>query len=664
MMRAATRFQTSLDRLMAHSDRDVRLQAARCVGRLTGPAILARLRDLAEDADPLVRREALRTLAAKGPLAGRTTLRRAFDEETDLECRRAALAGLVTVRDEAIRPALRRLIRNPDAFIYEQSPASQASRQALCCEAVQALAVVGDASAVPDLLSLLDRHVSPSLDDAVIRTLAELGESGRAAIGHLVREAPTHRARSAVDALAGCADEGQADALAMFLSHEDDGVRLAAAGSLARLAPSHSALLRRTEDPSPAVRALVAEHAGPTMPPILALMLDDAEPEVAAAALGALAHLPAEARSADLLWRVRGKLRSGHPAVGCRAAETLAAIDPEAAWIDLGERLADPNAAISVRVAAARVLSRVGGIGAVPTLAAQLFAGEEELRRGVLDALATLARDHGAVPAVLPLFLGVLTHGPEARRRAGLAEDHAVWSEDAPLRAREAAPEVVARVRREVATRVAELPDADVARALAAIVLATDATDLRAIAATSLARVCETLKAAPAPAVEAARSLLEEPEASLRLAGLRTLASAHGLGGADAIVACLDDADPSLRACAIRWIGVHGPKLDPVTAERLEARLGDRNASVRLAAMHTIARREGERAAGRLIDAAVLAGDESMPAVASCLGLLPPETLEHELARRLATASSRDRQLALLRLSDAILSARDHAVAA
>jgi hypothetical protein len=38
--------------------------------------------------------------------------------------------------------------------------------------------------------------------------------------------------------------------------------------------------------------------------------------------------------------------------------------------------------------------------------------------------------------------------------------------------------------------------------------------------------------------------------------------------------------------------------------------------------------------------------------------------VEHELARRLATASSRDRQLALLRLSDAILSTQDHAEAA
>jgi hypothetical protein len=529
---------------------------------------------------------------------------------------------------------------------------------------VQALAVVGDASVVPDLLGLLDRHVSASLDDAVIRTLAELGESGRAAIGRLVREAPVHRARSAVEALAGCADDGRTDALAMFLSHDDEGVRLAAATALARLAPSHSALLRRAHDPSPAVRALVAEHAGPTMPSILELLLDDGEPEVAVAALGALARLPASARSADVLWRVRGKLRSNNAAVGCRAAETLAAIDAEAARIDLGERLADPTAPVPVRVTAARVLAQLGRSGAVAALAAQLFAPEEDLRRGVLDALAALARDPGTIPTVLPLFLGVLVHEREPRRRADLVESRAAWAAEVPRNVRDAGPDVVAKVRRDVAARVAEIPHPDVARALAAIVPATEDADLRTAAAASLAQVSEVLRTAPAPAIEAARRLVDDPEAALRLAGLRTLASAAGGATADAIVARLDDDDPGLRACAIRWIGQHGGTLGADMIERLEMRLSDRNAAVRLAAMHAVARLRGDRAAGRLIDAAILAGDESMPAVAACLGLLPADAVEHELARRLATASCRDRQLALLRLSDAILTAQDRAEAA
>ncbi len=80
--------------------------------------------------------------------------------------------------------------------------------------------------------------------------------------------------------------------------------------------------------------------------------------------------------------------------------------------------------------------------------------------------------------------------------------------------------------------------------------------------------------------------------------------------------------------------------------------------------MHARARVREGHATGRLIDAAILAGDESMPAVGRCLGVLPPDAREHEWARRLATASSRERQLALLRFFDTILTRQDRAEAA
>jgi hypothetical protein len=53
-----------------------------------------------------------------------------------------------------------------------------------------------------------------------------------------------------------------------------------------------------------------------------------------------------------------------------------------------------------------------------------------------------------------------------------------------------------------------------------------------------------------------------------------------------------------------------------------------------------------------------------MPAVGRCLGVLPPDAREHEWARRLATASSGERQLALLRFFDTILTRQDRAEAA
>lgn len=666
-MTAAARFQTSLDRLMAHSDRDVRLQAARCVGRLPGPAIIARLRRLADDLDVHVRREALRSLADRAPAAGRTTLRRAFAEDADLECRRAALRGLVLLRDVTMLPVVRRLLRNPDAFIYAQSPATQASRQALCCEAVAALSCMGDPSVVPDLMALLDHHVSPQLDDAVIRTLAHLGDSGRDAIAQVVREAPPHRARSAVDALAACDDSGGADALAIFLNHEEPSIRRAAATALAGLDSSHSALLRRCYDVDAGVRALVAAHAGPTMPSVLELLLDDPAPMVVAAALGGLAQVPEAERPADCVWRVRRKTRSDDTQIACRALETLVAIAPATAATELTARLGDADTQTSVRLKALRLLLDGSGTELAPLLFADLFDGDRTLRVGVLDALLELARREGG-GSIVARLLGLLRDRgePQAmtpRRDRSRASAVALGVADAvaglPIEPanQDDASGIRRQVRVEIAERLGALATPAVATALATVVRDTADTALRHAAALSLAEAVEIDGDVSGIVLDVAETLRTDEAPSLRLAGIRILGTAADPTQQASLIGALEDPDPAVRACAARWVGAVSQPIDVAVLDRLERGLGDRNTSVRLATMGALVARRGDQAAGLIIDSAIVAGDEIMPAVVRCLAKLDPEAVHRELARRLARAWGRDRQLALLRLSDAILAA-------
>ncbi len=664
-MTPALRFQTTLDRLIADSDRDVRLQAARCVGRLPGPAVVARLRELAEDPDAQVRREALATLAERSPLAGRDTLRRAFNDDLDVDCRRTALKGLVKLGDSAALPALRRVIRNPDAFIYETSSRLQRVRHALCCEAVRALASVGDASVVPDLEALLTDHISPELDDVVIRTLAHLGERGCAAIAMLAREAPTHRARSAVAALADCPDAGQTHALTLFLNHEEESVRVAAASHLAELAPSHSALLRRARDPSPAVRAIVAEHAGPTMPAVLEGLLDDPDPEVVYAAIGALCRLRAADCAPQLGWTLRRKLRCGHVAIACRAAAALAILDPEAARSDLADRLRDPLAPAPLRLTAAALLADLGGSSVIPLLAGMLFSSDDDLRRGVLETLVGLARTRRDGAKAARVLADVLAadgramspqrasrprRGSAALARRSTPDIATPWLDTAPAPLR-------TRLRIEIAERLGEITDAAVAQALHQVSAGAADPVLRAAAAVSLARVIENTGDAPAEILSLAGGLAAEPCARLRLAGLRMLAATRDPAHARTILGGLDDPEPALRARAARWIGDTATPLDTKVLGRLEELLGDGDPAVRLAAIGALLRRCGETCVAVIIDAVLARGDEAVPAVARDLHRFQPDAVRNELARRLARASSRDRQLALLRLSDAVLAA-------
>ncbi|MFW5680253.1 MAG: HEAT repeat domain-containing protein, partial [Pseudomonadota bacterium] len=596
-MPVAVRFQASLDRLIAHNDRDVRLQAARCVSHLPGAAGMARIRELAEDNDAEVRLEALRSIARRNPQAGRATLRRAFAEDIDLRCRRAALQGLIAVEDRSIIPALRRLVRNPDAFIYEQSPQTQALRQALCCEAVDALGLLGDASVVDDLMGLLDRHVSAMLDDAVIRALAKLGEAGRRALEDLTRASTPTRARRAVEALAEATAPDEVEALALFLGHPDVSVRLAAAQALARLQPSHSALLRRANDPEASVRALIARYAGPTMPTVLKLLLDDPAPTVAAAALSAIGEVPAAERTEDLVLQVRCKLRHPAPEVAAAAMGTLAALDFEAALPELGARLADPTAPLALRITAARTLAALGTPGAFAKLADHVFVAEPTLRRGVLESLVELGgRDDGE--PVRAFLLDLLTPPPSA----GLAEaqqpyDVGTAGED---------PTVPADIRGDIAELLAVWPTPAVEAALVRLVDEPAIQPvLRLAASLALAQTVERLATTSVPAIEAALGLLEEDDPRLRLAAMRILVTAPADVARQSVPDRLDDADPSVRALAIRWLGDSQLPLSAKLMACLEAALDHRNVSVRLAAVGALVRRRGTAALDHVIESIV-----------------------------------------------------------
>ncbi len=640
-MPVVDRFRASLDRLALHADRDVRLQAARCVGHLPGAMGLGRMRELAEDPDAEVRLEALRALAERASAGGRPTLRQAFAEDTDLRCRRAALAGLVALEDRSIVPALRRLIRNPDAFVAEQSPQTQEQRQALCCEAVEALGLLGDEGVVDDLLGLLQRHVSPVLDGAAIRALSRLGDAGLGALTGLTEATTADRARRAVEALADHAEADQVEALGVFLGHADGGVRLAAAEALIRLAPCHSALLRRANDPEPAVRALVARHTGPTMPSALTLLLDDPSPTVVAAAVTAVAKVPVAARTDDLVLRVRCKLRHPSPEVACAAATTLAVLDPEAALPELAARLADPDAAPAVRVAAARTLATMATPAAFTRLAQQMLAAEAASRHAIVEALTAL--DGSEAATAVQRFLIDLVRGPTPAAAGGLAEAPATFGEISP------------DVRAELAGLLATRPTPAVEAALLPLTDEAMPTLLRLAGALALAQTVERLDAA-APATRArAATLLDADDARLRLAGLRILSLAPGDGDSAPVERCLDDDDPSVRALAMRCFGHARGELSPAVEARLAAALDDPAPGVRLAALDVLLRRSGIEVLGPVLEAILRHGDEGRPEVAHSLARLPADAVHDELAKRLAVACNRKRQMALLRLSDALL---------
>ena len=167
------------------------------------------------------------------------------------------------------------------------------------------------------------------------------------------------------------------DMLTEAMGDRDEGVRLAAIGSLVKVSgcrdkqmPLGESLRAALKDANPAIRlaaitlALAADEADAAKFDALAPLMNDADPDVRVAAAAALENLPGgQGRGADLLV---GLLKDPVDAVRERAALALGKMRASEAEGPLLKALEDPSA--PVRTAAALALGRCGGNAGIEAL--------------------------------------------------------------------------------------------------------------------------------------------------------------------------------------------------------------------------------------------------------------------------------------------------------
>ncbi|MEO1089183.1 MAG: HEAT repeat domain-containing protein [Pseudomonadota bacterium] len=666
-MTATDRLMTSLQKLAAHSDRDVRRHAARCVGRLTGAETLERIRSLADDTDATVRREALRALSERDPQGHREHLLDAFVEDTDAECRQAALEGLVAIGDRDVVPALRRLIRNPDALLHERSPHTRSARISLYCDAVRALGALGEEVAAADLHDLLG--VGPALDAAIVDVLA--ARSGTRPVTAATAPAGSDRRLD----LAPSANVGEPNlaTLAALCDHDDASVRMSAIQQLGRLQPDHDALAARVVDPEPRVRATLARTLGRAQPDCLHGLLADIEPEVLIAALEGGAAEP-DGRPCEKL-QARAAELVHHPDadVAVAAARTLSALDREAARIALGDVVADDASAPGVRAMAARFIASIGGQVPIGTLLRQLIDTDEAGRVTAGEALVTLVQDpvigdeveRSLADMLRTVTLGLLPPTTAADASTlGLAETAPSFAAGAV----DASARTVAQRLALISTLVDVLGNAPSTRGqatLTRIAAGIDDAQLREAAARALATKTEASHQVPTDAAVFARDLLDRDDSpALKTCGTRILLTADDDEDVGRFVTTLVDGPSEAKAHVLRWLQDTRRHLDETVFHFVEQALDDERAEVRATAMQLLLSRQGESAVPAVVELVVRRDDDTAAAATALLEHLPLERIHRDLARRLGTARSRGRQLALLRLSDAVLASSEPAASA
>lgn len=278
--------------------------------------------------------------------------------------------------------------------------------------AARGLGTLGDASAVPVLVELLDRdRRDPRVVLAAVRALGGIGDPGAApALLGLLRTRDLDGALliALVDAL-GAVGAPEAPGIAVeLLAHRAPAVRGAALTALARLDPDTFLRLLSGLPPDPhwQVRAHLARALALADPDAavhrLSLLLDDGDRRVVPAVLRSLAEVRAPGLDTVLL----SHLSDGNAAVREAAAGLLGEAGGGGAVAPLADAYRDGSnaAAPAVRAAAVDALARLGGGAALETLREALGDPDRAIRIRAAARLSGPGGPDGPDPGMLSPF--------------------------------------------------------------------------------------------------------------------------------------------------------------------------------------------------------------------------------------------------------------------
>ena len=654
-----------LSKILADGADVHRTVSAQALGVIGRPDCVPALLEALLDEDPDVRVDAATALGRIGDPAAAPRLMDNLLGDPCSEVKLAAIDALVAMQYGPVVPWLVRLLKGRDEEIawdedeiYRDGWDDWIDIQV---RAVNGLARFGAAQAVPDIVEAMDDEFGQDLSEAGFRALARMGEPGVAALIEYLEDKDIRLCRRAVAALATSDALYAQEAVGRALKAKSTELRAATLRAVAARNPKDPRLTELFVDRQPEIRAETIRLCGRLYPARVAILLRDSNWDVQKAALGLMAEAPKPFGGGDLTELLRRRLQSESIAVGAAALKAIAAILGEDALPDVLGILTDRNIPLPRRLAAVAALGSIGGGHAVAGFAAVLGDSERQVRLDAMAQLASLAAkanwpnpagytllaalrgelvpepeepaedaddtevdegedsaDAGDEPAadIVPIStLQAILDGHE-REAEQIAEADPVLTEEEEdflelshlraMRKSKVSPNPTVAPHQDVrmfAARVlGDLPQAEVAEALAAALAGGD-EDIRRAAADSLAQISGTLDGLPESALEALRKTATGKDRDLRLLATRAIANACDPAHRDLFRDLLDDEDGFVRAEAVRGLAALADD-----AETFGPLLGDENPGVREAAARATADGGAPDTVERLVDFAFFRG--------------------------------------------------------
>ena len=635
-----------------------RCLAAGALGRVAGPDAVAPLIEALLDEDEDVRAEAAGALARIGdPRAAAPLLQNLLGDPCG-EVKRSAVAALGRLGHKDVVPWLRRLVKERDQDIAWDEDEFHTSGWDdwldIQVAAIAALADLGDAAAVPEIVAAIRDEDGQDLTGVGFKALARLGAAGVEALAGFLDAEDVRLRRRAAAVLGGISDDHAAAAIRRALGDSVPEVRRAAARALAARDPSDGRLVVLFRDPDPAVRSEAIRLVGRQHAEWTDGLAEEQSDTVRQAALEVLADRPDLLPAETAVEFCGGALEAADPQQSRLAARALAAIAPEIARTQLVELLEAPGASAAARLGAIEALGGIGGDAAVAAASDALADDDREVRLAAVRALLRMAGADGEWPnpageILLWALRGELVPAPEPEPAPEQAEVEAPTAEqpetpdaeafptstlDAILREdpalKEAAalpeagielsPEDIERLafarrqprKRNVAVMAEIAPHEDTPRlaarvlgdlarpeAAAALAVAFEAgdTEMRRLAAGSLACLCGRLDGLPDQGAAAVLAAAADADPEIRLYGVRALGSQGMAKFADRLIECLGDEDSFVRTEAVGALARLGRD-----APAIEFLMVDPDPGVRLAAAESVVRLRGPGATRALVD--------------------------------------------------------------
>ncbi|MCP5088359.1 MAG: hypothetical protein GY952_16330 [Rhodobacteraceae bacterium] len=376
-----------------------RCLASKALGRIgtsnSVPTLITALLDEDED----VRSDAAEALHLLGDPQACDQLFENLLGDPCTEVKLAAIRTLAKLQDRRVIPSLRRLVAGRDEEIIWDEAEFYASGWDdwvdVQIAAVKALAELGVAEAVPDIVSALQDENSQDMAEVAFRALARMGPDGIDALAGYLELNDVRLRRRAASVLATIEGNGAPEAFAKALIDPSEEVRLAALKARSGCDPRDPALAGSLSDADPGVRAEAALLIGRFHSETLYRLLDDLSPKVRTASILAFAGVEEFDLQEQLIDRLLLVLDSSAAEVAAAAASTLSAIAPDAAFEQLITQFGDAQRSAKVRRAALRGLTAKGGKQVVQSLVDTINDDNRQIRLETMTALAKLAGGDG-----------------------------------------------------------------------------------------------------------------------------------------------------------------------------------------------------------------------------------------------------------------------------